>query len=57
MIEVWGVPDVLPADRMVDKLHVYFLKARNGGGEVLKVVYPGYKRGQAFVTFEEPEGK
>lgn len=57
MIEVWGVPDVLPADRIVDKLHVYFLKAKNGGGEVLKVVYPGYQRGQAFVTFDEPEGK
>lgn len=57
MIEVLGVPDVLPADRTADKLHIYFLKVKHGGGGVLKVLYPCYQPGQAFVTFEEPEGK
>ncbi|XP_041811643.1 uncharacterized protein si:dkey-154b15.1 isoform X2 [Chelmon rostratus] len=55
MVEVLGVPDVLPADRIADKLQIYFLSAKHGGGEVLKVLYPCYQPGRAFITFEEPE--
>ncbi|XP_034748497.1 uncharacterized protein si:dkey-154b15.1 isoform X2 [Etheostoma cragini] len=55
MVEVFGVPDVLPADRTADKLQIYFLTARHGGGDVLKVQYPCYQPGQALITFEEPE--
>ncbi|TDH03890.1 hypothetical protein EPR50_G00146510 [Perca flavescens] len=55
MIEVFGVPDVLPADRTADKLQIYFLTAKHGGGEVLKVLYPCSQPGQAFILFEEPE--
>lgn len=57
MIEVLGVPDVLPADRTADKLQVYFLTAKHGGGEVLTVLYPCYQPGQALIVFEEPEGE
>ena len=57
MVEVLGVPDVLPAERTVDKLQVYFLTPKHGGGEVLKVLYPCYQAGQAFIIFEEPEGE
>lgn len=56
-LQVLGVPDLLPDERTVDKLLIYFLRRRHGGGEVLKVVYPCYQPGQAFVTFEQPEGK
>ncbi|XP_044191419.1 uncharacterized protein si:dkey-154b15.1 [Thunnus albacares] len=55
MVEVLGVPDVLPAARIIDKLQVHFLTAKHGGGEVLKVLYPCYQPGQAFIMFEEPE--
>lgn len=56
-VEVRGVPDLLPDERTVDKLLIYFLRKKHGGGEVQKVVYPCYQAGQAFVTFEEREGK
>ncbi|XP_062291386.1 RNA-binding protein 43 [Scomber scombrus] len=55
MVEVLGVPEVLPADRIVEKLEAYFLSGRNGGGEVLKVLYPCYQLGQAFIIFERLE--
>ncbi|TWW65813.1 uncharacterized protein si:dkey-154b15.1 [Takifugu flavidus] len=55
LVEVLGVPDVLPDDVTIDKLLIYFLRKKNGGGEVLKVLYPCYQPGQAFVTFEQPE--
>lgn len=55
-VEVLGVPDLLPDERTIDKLLIYFLRKKHGGGEVLKVLYPCYQPGQAFVTFEEPEG-
>ncbi|KAG5264688.1 hypothetical protein AALO_G00256920 [Alosa alosa] len=51
-IEVCGVPDSLPPDRIVDKLTIHFLRPRHGGGEVLKVIYPTSTKGQAFVVFE-----
>lgn len=55
-IEVCGVPDLLPVDRTVDKLTIHFLRPRNGGGEVVKVIYPTSTKGQAFVVFEQKEG-
>lgn len=57
MVEVLGVPDVLPDARIVDKLQVHFLAAKHGGGEVQEVLYPCYQPGQAFIIFEEPEGE
>lgn len=56
-VEVLGVPDLLQDDVTIDKLLIYFLRKKNGGGEVLKVLYPCYQPGQAFVTFEQPEGQ
>ncbi|XP_075995709.1 RNA-binding protein 43 [Genypterus blacodes] len=55
IIEVSGVPEVLAADRMVDKLFIHFLRPRHGGGEVLKVLYPCYEPGKAFIVYEEPQ--
>lgn len=56
-VEVLGVPDLLPDERTIDKLLICFLRKKHGGGEVLKALYPCYQPGQAFVTFEKPEGK
>ena len=56
-IKVCGVPDILPADRIVDKVTIHFLRPRQGGGEVLRVIYPSSTKGQAFVVFEHNEGK
>lgn len=57
LVEVLGVPDLLDDEITFDKLLIYFLRKKNGGGEVLKVLYPCYLPGQAFVTFEQPEGQ
>lgn len=57
LVEVLGVPDLSSDETTIDKLLIYFLRKRNGGGEVLKVLYPCYQPGQAFVTFEQPEGQ
>ncbi|XP_012673825.2 uncharacterized protein si:dkey-154b15.1 [Clupea harengus] len=54
-IKVCGVPDILPADRIVDKVTIHFLRPRQGGGEVLRVIYPSSTKGQAFVVFEHNE--
>ncbi|KAG7457801.1 hypothetical protein MATL_G00230980 [Megalops atlanticus] len=54
-IEVLGVPSVLSVDRMIDKLTIHFLRPRNGGGEVERVVYPARNSDKAFISFELPE--
>lgn len=56
LVEVSGVPDLFPDDVTSDKLHIYFLRKKHGGGDVVKVLYPCYRPGQAFVMFEQPEG-
>ncbi|TSK28292.1 RNA-binding protein 43 [Bagarius yarrelli] len=52
VIEVLGVPQVSPHDRMADQLKMHFLKRRNCGGDVLLVIYPTSTPGQAYVVFE-----
>ncbi|KAL7829263.1 hypothetical protein AOLI_G00301480 [Acnodon oligacanthus] len=52
VIEVRGVPDIDPSDRMVDQLKIHFLRRRNHGGDVLEVLYPTSTPGQAYVIFE-----
>ncbi|XP_028819154.1 RNA-binding protein 43 [Denticeps clupeoides] len=54
VVEVRGVCAVLPDDRMADKLTIHFLRPRNGGGDVQRVIFPTSERGQAFVVFELP---
>lgn len=56
VIEVLGVPQVPPHDRMVDQLKIHFLKQRNSGGDVLMVIYPTSTPGQAYVIFESAKG-
>ncbi|KAL6457593.1 hypothetical protein MHYP_G00345560 [Metynnis hypsauchen] len=52
VIEVRGVPDIDPSDRMVDQLKIHFLRRSNNGGDVLEVLYPTSTPGQAYVIFE-----
>ncbi|XP_029929588.1 uncharacterized protein LOC115374680 [Myripristis murdjan] len=52
MVVVSGVPDVLPASRMIDKLTIHFQSSRSDGGDVEDVKYPTNLNGVAFVTFE-----
>lgn len=57
-VVVSGVPDVLPASRMADKLTVHFQsRRRSHGGDVEVVEYPTNMDGVAFVTFDVAEGK
>ncbi|XP_036372039.1 uncharacterized protein si:dkey-154b15.1 [Megalops cyprinoides] len=55
VIEVLGVPSILSVDQMIDKLTIHFLRPRNGGGEVERVVYPARNSDKAFISFELPE--
>ncbi|KAL7829968.1 hypothetical protein SRHO_G00310950 [Serrasalmus rhombeus] len=52
VIDVRGVPDIDPSDRMVDQLKIHFLRRSNNGGDVLEVLYPTSNPGQAYVIFE-----
>ncbi|GAA6217894.1 RNA-binding protein 43 isoform X1 [Lates japonicus] len=55
-VVVSGVPDLLPADRMVDKLTIHFqTRRRSDGGDVEVVKYPTNMEGVAFVTFDRAE--
>lgn len=56
VIEVLGVPQVPPQDRMVDQLKIHFLKRRNSGSDVLAVIYPTSTPGKAYVIFESAKG-
>lgn len=56
-VVVSGVPDLLPADRIVDKLTIHFqTRRRSDGGDVEVVKYPTNMEGVAFVTFDRAEG-
>ncbi|XP_036421853.1 uncharacterized protein si:dkey-154b15.1 [Colossoma macropomum] len=52
VLEVRGVPDIDPSDRMVDQLKIHFLRRSNNGDDVLEVLYPTSTPGQAYVIFE-----
>ncbi|XP_040887998.1 uncharacterized protein LOC121177740 [Toxotes jaculatrix] len=55
-VVVSGVPDLLPASRMVDKLTIHFQsRRRSHGGDVEGVRYPTNARGVAYVTFDKAE--
>ncbi|KAI3365987.1 hypothetical protein L3Q82_009815 [Scortum barcoo] len=55
-VAVSGVPAVLPAGRMVDKLTIHFQSCRRSrGGDVEEVRYPSGMDGVAFVTFYRAE--
>ncbi|KAG9339183.1 hypothetical protein JZ751_024041 [Albula glossodonta] len=54
-IEVHGVPHVLPPDRMIDKLTIHFLRPRNGGGEVLRVLFSPRSSNHALIIFERSD--
>ncbi|KAJ8273432.1 hypothetical protein GJAV_G00101550 [Gymnothorax javanicus] len=54
-IVVRGIPMGYSEDRMIDKLTIHFLRPRNGGGEVLRVLYFSQTPELAFVIFEQSE--
>lgn len=54
-VQVHKVPSIMTDDRMHDKLLIHFLRPRNGGGEVLELLYPTEYAGVAIVTFELEE--
>ncbi|XP_039997588.1 uncharacterized protein LOC120797899 isoform X2 [Xiphias gladius] len=55
-VVVSGVPDLLPASRMVDKLTIHFQsRRRSHGGDVEVVRYPTNMEGVACVTFDKAE--
>lgn len=57
-VVVSGVPVVLPASRMVDKLTIHFQnRRRSRGGDVERVQYPTNIDGVAFVIFDLAAGE
>ena len=55
-VVVSGVPDILPSDRMADKLVIHFQSLRSNGGDVQNILYPTISTGVAFVTFDNIAG-
>ncbi|XP_076864283.1 RNA-binding protein 43 isoform X3 [Brachyhypopomus gauderio] len=55
VIEVHGVPDILPHGQMTDKLKIHFQKRSNHGDDVLLVLYPTSIQRKAYVIFESAE--
>ncbi|KAJ8336699.1 hypothetical protein SKAU_G00379190 [Synaphobranchus kaupii] len=53
-IEVTQLPLGVTPKKMRNKLTLYFQRRRNGGGEVLDVLYPASQPDQALVTFYDP---
>lgn len=52
-VRVSGLPTDIDDDRLKDKLFIYFLRARNGGGEIISVRPVKARPGSALITFEE----
>ena len=46
----------LPEETSKKDVHIHFLKGKNGGGEVEKVILL-QEENKALVVFEDPEGK
>lgn len=56
-VRVSGLPTDLEDDRLIDKLLIHFLRARNGGGEIDQVTIVKPTPLSAFITFEDSAGQ
>lgn len=56
-VRVSGLPADIAEERLIDKLTVYFLRSRNGGGEIVSVTVDGTKPDCALVQFEDSGGQ
>ncbi|XP_066521043.1 uncharacterized protein [Hoplias malabaricus] len=54
-VRVSGLPVDMSENRLVDKIHIHFLRRKNGGGEISSVTVSKSTPGMAFITFEESE--
>ncbi|XP_053119719.1 uncharacterized protein LOC128330618 isoform X2 [Hemicordylus capensis] len=52
-VRVRGFPTDLPPERVTDKLTIHFLRARNGGGEIVNIEFAPDSPDCAVVTFED----
>nr|XP_029481174.1 uncharacterized protein LOC115104099 [Oncorhynchus nerka]XP_029481175.1 uncharacterized protein LOC115104099 [Oncorhynchus nerka] len=52
-VRVSGLPTDIKEDRLTDKLYIYFLRARNGGGEIASVTIVKATPVSALITFED----
>ncbi|XP_077411673.1 uncharacterized protein LOC144042670 isoform X2 [Vanacampus margaritifer] len=52
-VQVSGLPADIEEERLIDKLSVYFLRSRNGGGEIQSITVNGAKPNCALVQFED----
>lgn len=56
-VRVSGLPTDTEDDRLRDKLFIYFLRTRNGGGEIDSVTIVKTTPGTALITFEDSKGQ
>ncbi|XP_038847305.1 uncharacterized protein LOC120046288 [Salvelinus namaycush] len=54
-VRVCGLPLDINKNRLIDKLHIHFLRKRNGGGDISSVTVSKTTPGSAFITFEDSE--
>lgn len=52
-VRVSGLPTDIEDDRLSDKLHIFFLRERHGGGEIASVIIIKDPPGSALITFED----
>lgn len=56
-VRVNGLPVDIDEDRLRDKLLIYFLRAKNGGGEIESVTVGKATPISALITFEDHKGQ
>ncbi|XP_078280926.1 uncharacterized protein LOC144607754 [Rhinoraja longicauda] len=54
-VQVSGLPRGFSKQSLEDKLTIHFLRAKNGGGEIIDVAFPSETLSSALVIFEEAE--
>ncbi|XP_051894577.1 uncharacterized protein LOC127582959 [Pristis pectinata] len=54
-IQVSDLPTGISKRSLEDKLMIHFLRAKNGGGEIIDVVFPTESLSSALIIFEEAE--
>lgn len=56
-VHVSDLPRGFSKQSLEDKLMIHFLRTKNGGGEIIDVVFPSETLSSALIIFEEAEGR
>ncbi|XP_041029590.1 uncharacterized protein si:busm1-163l24.3 [Carcharodon carcharias] len=54
-IQVSALPTRISKQSLEDKLMIHFLRSKNGGGEIIDILFPSESAASALIIFEEAE--